>query len=66
MGAALQILRASEDAKAERENDKNSRATRSELFNLSDPDKVWAQHVSTAVCSIVKAPVVRRSRRGSM
>ncbi|CAM9306840.1 unnamed protein product [Pylaiella littoralis] len=36
MGAALQILRASEDARAEREDENNVRKTRSSLFNLSD------------------------------
>ncbi|CAM9213606.1 unnamed protein product [Ectocarpus sp. 6 AP-2014] len=36
IGATLQILRASEAARAERENKKLSRNARSELFNLSD------------------------------
>lgn len=48
MGAALQILRASEDAKAKREEQKKSRTTRSELFNLSNPQVGRTIHKSVA------------------
>lgn len=46
MGATLQIMRASEDARAEREGENDSRKTRSELFNLSDVqvNTVGAEH----------------------
>ncbi|CAM9306733.1 unnamed protein product [Pylaiella littoralis] len=37
MGAALQILRASEDARAGREDETHGKTIRSALFNLSDP-----------------------------
>lgn len=42
MGAALQILRESENVRAERKGQEDGRNARSELFNLSDP-KVRAQ-----------------------